>query len=304
MLIVFIFTSYQPLSAAVLYESSKPRKLKLVYGLVVKNRGSYGISTIAVFVPEIQDYQPGQAVVIKSLPGLKFARKESPAGVPLLEFTIDRLEPGQTKAFLLNAEVTISEIDYSKSTESTGVPDSTMKSWLHLADYFDTKSPALRAQSLVFQGEKNLLKRADKIYEHIISKNYTFSNSPSGLGVDRSYSKKHLNCSDAAALYVVMCRLCGIPARYVGGIFYSSKRKWYPLLHAWAEIYIPPAGWLPVDPTLGRLSDKNRRLCFAHMRNRYITLWKEQLSVFYIEAQSQKDAENLEVRHSIFAESL
>jgi hypothetical protein len=303
LILLTLFGDYQPSGASNLQDSSKSRKIRLVYGIAVRNKGSRALSGIAVYIPEIKDHPPCQTASIRSISPSAHSSEVSPSGGSMLKFAVDRIEAGEKKTFLVSADVTIAEVTYNVTEEETGEPDSSLKPYLALDDSFGTKSPSLRKKCLEFQGEKNPLKRALKLYEYIISGAFTFSNSPVGVGADRAFEKKHLNCSDAASMYLAMCRLSGIPARYVGGIFYTSKRKWYPLLHAWAEIYVAPFGWLPVDPTLGRLSEKNRGLCFAHMRNRYIQLWNNELSAFYVEASSEKDSENLEVHNSIFVES-
>jgi hypothetical protein len=300
--ILFLFAACASSFAAYRPVAGKLRKVRLIYGLAVKNRGSRVIEGVTIHVPEIGNYPPHQSATIRSISPASFTRETSPSGVPMLKVHVDRIVPKERKMVLVSADVVITDISYAVSEEEAQDPDASMRRFLDLDECFRTESPALKAQCREFTGEKNPLKRALRIYDYIISGTYSFSNSPVGLGIDHCFEKKHLNCSDAAALYLVMCRLCGIPARYVSGIFYSSARKWYPLLHAWTEIYIPPFGWLPVDPTLGRLSEENRRLCFAHIRNRYIELWNNQFSAFYIEAPSEKDTEDLEVRNSICAE--
>lgn len=296
-----IFTA--PLSAASLYSRDNMRRSRLVYGLAVTNRGSRVVKGVTVHIPEIQDSPPHQSATIKSVSPPAYTKEKSSAGVSMLKFQIDRISPGEKKKFLVSANVTTSEVIYHAREEDARNPDASMRQYLASEDYFTADSQALKAKCQEFLEEKNSLKRAFKIYEYIISGTFSFSDSIIGLGVDRCFEMKHLNCSDAAALYLVMCRLCGIPARYRGGILLKNKPQWYPLLHAWVEIYIPPYSWLPVDPTLGRLSEKNRQLCFAHIRNRYIALWNNQLSVFYIEAASEGDTHNLEVHPSVFAES-
>lgn len=296
-----LFWNINPLLSSELYSRDKVRKIRLVYGLTVSNRGDHAIQNVTVRIPIIQDHLPYQTATITSITPSVFSREKRGKGSSTARFLIDRIAPDEKKAFLICADVEISEVTYNVQEKKAVNSDASMRQYLLPDGCFGTKSPALREKCREFSHERNPLKKALKIYEYLISGTFSFSNSPVSSGVDPGFDKKHLNCSDAAALYLVMCRQCGIPARYVGGVFYTSERKWYPLLHAWVEIYIPPFGWLPVDPTLGRLSEKNRTLCFAHIRNRYIALWNTQFSAFSVEASSNLD--NLEIHNGVFAES-
>jgi transglutaminase-like putative cysteine protease len=72
-------------------------------------------------------------------------------------------------------------------------------------------------------------------------------------------------CRDYALLMMESARSLGFAARFVSGYLYDdSKIKGGPdtligggVTHAWAEIYLPGAGWVPFDPTNGIISDRN-----------------------------------------------
>lgn len=59
------------------------------------------------------------------------------------------------------------------------------------------------------------------------------------------------SCRDLAVLFVDACRSVGIPARFVSGYQEGDPVQDERYLHAWAEAYIPGAGWRGYDPTLG-----------------------------------------------------
>ncbi len=56
-------------------------------------------------------------------------------------------------------------------------------------------------------------------------------------------------CQDYAHLLIALCRHVGLPARYVSG--YLGNVTQSSASHAWTEAYVPPYGWLGLDPTLG-----------------------------------------------------
>jgi len=58
-------------------------------------------------------------------------------------------------------------------------------------------------------------------------------------------------CRDFALLYVVACRTVGLAARFVSGYITPFNRDTKPALHAWAEVFLPGAGWLAFDPSYG-----------------------------------------------------
>lgn len=56
------------------------------------------------------------------------------------------------------------------------------------------------------------------------------------------------DCGVQAMLFITMCRAAGVPARWQSG--WESKRdRWN--MHDWAEVYVPPWGWLPCDVSYG-----------------------------------------------------
>lgn len=71
------------------------------------------------------------------------------------------------------------------------------------------------------------------------------------------------SCRDLAELFVATSRQLGLAARFVSGYLYEPVRPDGTAasnvaagsMHAWAEVYLPGAGWRGFDPTNGLLAD-------------------------------------------------
>ena len=93
-----------------------------------------------------------------------------------------------------------------------------------------------------------------------------------GIIQDRvKYTKRHIgpawpasrtlkervgSCRDLAMLMVEACRSVGIPSRFVSGYHFEDPLPNELDLHAWAELYIPGAGWRGFDPSGRGLIDE------------------------------------------------
>lgn len=66
------------------------------------------------------------------------------------------------------------------------------------------------------------------------------------------------SCRDLAVLFIECCRSVGLPSRFTSGYNEIDIDTETRQLHAWAEVFIPGAGWKGYDPTLGlAVGDKN-----------------------------------------------
>jgi transglutaminase-like putative cysteine protease len=110
-------------------------------------------------------------------------------------------------------------------------------------------TPEMRALSKKILGEeKNPARQAKKIYEWIGTNiQYSFATEYSTIPNISEYCRSHGygDCGQEALLFITLCRLNGIPARWQSGwdTFPGAKD-----IHDWTEIYLAPYGWLPVDP--------------------------------------------------------
>ncbi|MFA9477601.1 transglutaminase N-terminal domain-containing protein [Phycisphaerales bacterium AB-hyl4] len=59
------------------------------------------------------------------------------------------------------------------------------------------------------------------------------------------------SCRDLTLLFMELCRAMGMAARFVSGYCTIESLGQTHELHAWAEVYLPGAGWRGYDPTAG-----------------------------------------------------
>ncbi len=99
--------------------------------------------------------------------------------------------------------------------------------------------------------ETNPYKKANKIYNWICDNiKYSYAVEYSTIRNISEYTLEHGygDCGQQALLFISLCRREGIPARWQSGLTTYKSRQF---IHDWAEIYIEPYGWIPVDTYMG-----------------------------------------------------
>ena len=74
---------------------------------------------------------------------------------------------------------------------------------------------------------------------------------PGGGTARNTYNLRAGECGAHSILLATFCRAVGIPARVVWGCMYTPDRGGAFGQHGWTEVYMGPAGWIPVDATAG-----------------------------------------------------
>lgn len=130
--------------------------------------------------------------------------------------------------------------------------------------YLEVDSQELqeKAKQLVGRNEiETIEKTYDFVRKHITYKGVNHNDN----GAVYVYRKEKGDCTEYSDLFVTLCRINDIPARFVEGCTTIGSYN----LHAWAEVYIDGHGWVAFDPTWG---DNDIFTHFDSMKNTYIYL--------------------------------
>jgi hypothetical protein len=73
---------------------------------------------------------------------------------------------------------------------------------------------------------------------------------------DQTFESQKGSCRDLALMQMEMLRDLGLAARFVSGYAFNPELEDGHELHAWMEVYLPGAGWVGLDPSLGLLTDQ------------------------------------------------
>src|SRR5215469_11914104 len=122
-------------------------------------------------------------------------------------------------------------------------------------------------------GLADLLAKARAIYDYVVA-TLRYDKSGTGWGngdAIRACPAKRGNCTDFHSLLIGMMRAAGIPARFEIGFPLPEEQHdgAVPGYHCWAEFYVEPYGWIPVDASEAwKHQDKKDYFLGEHDANR------------------------------------
>lgn len=125
-------------------------------------------------------------------------------------------------------------------------------------------SPWLRALCAeVTAGCADNLQKARAIYDYVTTNtNYRYQPAYACLTdiADNCAKSGWGDCGIMALLFITLCRIAGVPARWQSGLYVTPHEA---SCHDWAQFYIAPYGWLWADCSFGasahRRGDEPRR---------------------------------------------
>ena len=132
-------------------------------------------------------------------------------------------------------------------------------------------TPYLRALAArLTQGCRGPVEKAKAIYDYITGfVDYRYQPAYIQLDciADRCAKELRGDCGVMALLFITLCRIAGIPARWQSGL---SVRPGHVGSHDWAMFYIVPHGWLWADCSFGSSArrmgeEKHRRHYFGNL---------------------------------------
>jgi len=170
---------------------------------------------------------------------------------------------------LIESEVLIQKynenpFDFLVADYATDYPFAyTNEDWLVLSPYMHfpepTENPLLSdwLATLWRKGEQiQTLALLQRLCRHIQqSMRYQLREEAGVQGPQETLSKGAGSCRDFANLFMAATRDLGLATRFVSGYLHSEASSFnYGSTHAWAEVYLPGAGWTGFDPTNGGLA--------------------------------------------------
>lgn len=72
-----------------------------------------------------------------------------------------------------------------------------------------------------------------------------------------TFFEKKGSCRDLAWMMMNILGNIGLATKFVSGYAFNPELKDGHELHAWLEVFLPGAGWIGLDPSLGLLTDHN-----------------------------------------------
>ncbi|MEM9234176.1 MAG: transglutaminase family protein, partial [Pseudomonadota bacterium] len=190
--------------------------------------------------------------------------------------------PERTKSFEVIVDLVvdmtpINPFDFFLEESATETPffydDETRK---ELGPYLELIPGGQKFEALVAREHENWLRGDENTNDFLVSINqrlehaiqYTTRMEPGVQTPEETLEKALGSCRDSSWLLVALMRRLGIAARFVSGYLIQLKADEVVLdgpsgpdtdftdLHAWAEVYLPGAGWIGLDPTSGLLTSE------------------------------------------------
>ena len=227
--------------------------------IIIKNDGTKTASEMKLSVPSFKSYPPASFVKLFKI-STKIPYTMEPGENDFIKFDISELLPGKSIEINVSYTALLFGLDYFSRIDADKIEEYTDKELFNKFTQperdIEVDNPEIRELSKKIVGEEtNPFWKAFRIYSWItdtIAYDYEKGSAVEGreerlTGALLTLQTKKGICYDYAKLFVALARAAGVPSRYV--TLYVQRDK--VVGHAYAEIYLPPYGWIPLDPTFG-----------------------------------------------------
>lgn len=253
-----------------------PREDWVVFTHQVRNYGPDPLPSVELYlaIPAQRESQE-----LLSGPVFEPAPKDRPAdrwGQPVAHFAFSDLAAGAQASVRMRAHVRAFDVHHvvypHKVQGLWKIPAEIRRRYLVDEPKYAIDHPVIRAAVAEAVGdEKHPYWIARKIYAHVHRKMHY--EMIGGWDVaPKVLERGSGSCSEYSFVYIAMCRAAGLPARYVGALVIRKDDASYDdVFHRWVEIYLPPYGWVPVDPSRGdKASPAARAEAFGNVSNDFL----------------------------------
>ncbi len=223
-----------------------------------------------VYIAKFHDLAPYQDVLEETISPTNYELLKDENNNEYLKYTFYNLSPNSSRTFDLQYKIKLNNVNYDlKDCQGESI-----NQFLLPEKSVESNSPEIinLAQNIT-KNSKNQCQASKDIYNWI-GNNISYPGYiPDAKGAFWALQNKQGDCTEFADLNIALNRADNIPARFIEGLVYQSDQETDPsqMKHDWTEVYLPNTGWVPIDPTFGRIKSK-RNDYFAKLPDTHATL--------------------------------
>ncbi len=233
-----------------------PRALELTLTHEFRNYGPGDVPTLDVYIA-VPDSLPNQKllgpVTFDPAP-LEIIKDQWQQ--PVAHFHREQLKLAGRERITMHAAVELSDTRTFVYPHRVGklseIPQDVRKAYLVDEDkYRIHDSTIVDAARAAIGGETNPYWMMRAIHKYL--REHLFYELAGGWNIAPEVLKRgNGSCSEYAFVFIAMCRAAGIPSRYVGTVVVrGDDASSDDVFHRWCQVYLPPYGWVHVDPSGG-----------------------------------------------------
>lgn len=225
------------------------------------NEGEKSPEKQNLWVALIHDVDPYQTVNSRVISPNKFVLSTDEHGNQYAEFDLSNHAPGEPINIDIEYDISVNEISYDLSAcEGDVITDFTQPE-LHI----ESANPQIISLAETLSKRKDTICEQVRAFYDYVGDELFYSFNQQPWGAQATFGLMGADCTEYASLVIALSRAESIPARYYEGLLYleGKEEDIAQTEHAWLDVYFPGAGWVGMDPTLGRWPS-NRDTYFAH----------------------------------------